>query len=69
MKTSKEMISALNRIENEYPEFFGSAQKEIADYVTSGIFMSSGFVNPDLPPDILQKVRTTFDEFELVSLP
>lgn len=56
-KNIAKIISRLHAIQKENPSFFEKSGKQIIDYVTQGQFSSNGFINNDLPIDMLVKIQ------------
>jgi hypothetical protein len=57
----EQLISQLREIEEKYAEFFSADDKELVDYITTGMFGRGIFLNTDLPIKILKEVREAFD--------
>jgi hypothetical protein len=57
-----DLISRLNEVEKQYPDFFEKKGKSISEYITAGMYQSGIFINGELPVEIIDKIRKIFSE-------
>jgi hypothetical protein len=58
----KNIKRQLQEIEEQYADFFDKSGRGITYYITTGVFGAGTFINNDLPPHIIAKVRNVFDK-------
>lgn len=59
---TEKVLLRLRQIEKEHAPFFRKEKTCITDYVIKGFFTCEGFVNKELPLEIIQEIRTVLDE-------